>query len=223
MIKYFIRVFFLSAGLLSSLACFASTPNTNFSKYHWYAGGLLGFGTTTWASLVADPSFDEEYNGLVQSVPIDVVEGGAIYGGFAGYEFNPYFAIEAAYMHYPNSIIRFEPVYSFFVDDYRVSEFTSQTETVNLLAKVMVFIPGTNGVRFYSGIGGAGVHRKDIVIDAWKLTPTFALGFNYNFTDHIMAELAGTFTAGYGEPRLDAARGYFPFLYSGLAKLAYRF
>lgn len=214
----------MSAGLLSSLACFASTPNTNFSKYHWYAGGLLGFGTTTWAALIPDPSLDPAENDLLAvSTPDRVSEGGAIYGGFAGYEFNPYFALEASYMRYPNSIVHFGPDSIFAVRHNDNLEFSTLTETVTMIAKVMVFIPGTNGVRFYSGIGGAGVHRQDLLIDGWKFTPSFALGFNYNFTDHIMAELGGTFTAGYGEPRANVALGYFPFLYSGLAKLAYRF
>lgn len=199
-----------------------SVPNTDFAKYHWYVGGLAGFGTTTWGALAPNPNL-KEYNSLIQSTPTKVSEGGAIYGGLVGYEFSPYFAVEAAYMRYPNAIIHSDPNYSFLVDEYNVSEFSTQTETVNVLAKVMVFVPGTNGVRFYSGIGGAGVHRKDILLDGWKFTPAFALGFNYNFTEHIMAELAGTFTAGYGEPRLIAALGYYPFLYSGQAKLAYRF
>lgn len=211
-------------AVLHTLTAHASAPNTDFIKYHWYAGGLAGFGTTTWAALIPTASSNAlEDELLAVSTPIGVSEGGAIYGGMAGYEFNPYFALEAAYMHYPDSIVRFDPVFSIFASDYGVSQFTTQTETVNLLAKVMLFVPGTNGVRFYSGIGGAGVHRKDILIDGWKLTPSFALGFNYNFTDHIMAELAGTFTAGYGGSRLNPAEIYFPFLYSGLAKLAYRF
>ena len=55
-----------------------------------------------------------------------------------------------------------------------------------------------------------------------RVTPTFALGFNYNLSEHIMAELGANYTAGYGESELNPAKDYVPFLYSAFVQLAYR-
>jgi len=48
-------------------------------------------------------------------------------------------------------------------------------------------------------------------------------GFNYSFTEHLMAEFGFNFTAGYGESELNPANDYVPFLYSGFFSMAYRF
>lgn len=99
---------------------------------------------------------------------------------------------------------------------------TTHTETLSLIGKLMVPIPHSE-MKIFSGAGVAGVHRRDLVLNDWNPGPTFTVGVNYNFTEHIMGEIAGNFTAGYGESQLSPVDTYYPFLYSVAAHLIYRF
>jgi hypothetical protein len=90
------------------------------------------------------------------------------------------------------------------------------------MAKIMMVIPTTT-IRAYSSIGLAEVHRSDEIKDLWMGRPNFGVGFNYDITDHIMAEIGGTYTAGQGQSELNPVQDYFPFLYSIIARIAYRF
>ena len=85
----------------------------------------------------------------------------------------------------------------------------------------MLVIPRT-AIRAYSSAGAAEVHRWDEVNDNRRVTPTFGLGFNYNFTPHIMGELGANYTAGFGESELNPAEDYMPFLYSAFLRIGYR-
>ena len=62
-----------------------------------------------------------------------------------------------------------------------------------------------------------------MIVNEWRVSPTFGVGFIYPITNHIIGELAGNYTAGFGESQLNPVDTYYPFLYSVTARLAYRF
>ncbi len=198
----------------------AEIKHSDIFRHPFYIGGIGGFGSTTWGALV--PSTENQNSAISLSTPIYVSEGGAVIGAFAGYEINRFFAVEANYMHYPDAKISFEEqsLFSFLHDDQ--TEFTSQTEAISVMAKVMLIIPDTN-IRFFSSLGGSNVHRKDILNDYWRFSPTFGAGLNYRFTDNIMGEFGGNYTAGFGESNLNPTESYFPFLYTVNFRLAFCF
>jgi hypothetical protein len=202
-----------------TLICYGNsiTPPTN---HFFYLGLSGGYGSTTWEGLV--PSSTNQNLAINMSTPIKVTEGGEVWGVFAGYEFIPTFAIEFNYIRYPNAQISFDPISLFSFENNDLTEFTTRTETVSLMAKVMLVIPDTF-IRVYSGAGAAEVHRKDLLIDEWRLSPTFGAGLNFLFGRHFMGEIGANYTAGFGESQLNPTNTYFPFLYSVTGRLAYRF
>lgn len=183
-----------------------------------YLGALGGYGSTTWEGLVSTTQNDA----LNLSAPIDAKEGGGVAGFFTGYEFSPYFAVEASYIHFPSATIYFDQQSLFSFDHNERTSFATNTEAVNLLAKVMLKIPQSK-FRVYSSAGIGNVHRKDLITNQWHLGPGFAVGLNYLFNEHIMAEVNGTYIAGFGESQLNPANTYIPFLYTGNLRLAYLF
>ena len=190
-------------------------------QYPFYIGIEGGYGSTTWDGIV--PSKKNLIPAIVISTPIKANEGGGVWGFFGGYEVSPYFAIEASYMRYQDAQVMFSPTESLFSFEHNgVSEFTTHTEAFNLMGKIMLIIPHTH-IRAYSSAGVAEVHRVDMLFDHWRTSPTFGLGLYYNFTPHVMGELGGNYTAGYGEAQLNPTNVYVPFLYSVVLRLAYRF
>lgn len=184
-----------------------------------YAGLTGGYGQTTWGQLVSD----EPNAALSLSTPIHVKEGGFIWGAYAGYEIIPAFAFEASYMHYPDAELEFDPYSIFSFNHDGETELTTHTESVSLIAKIMLLIPHAPGFRAYSFFGAAGVHRNDDIADRWRASPTFGVGFNYVITPRLMVELGTEYVAGYGQSEIEPDEHYVPFLYSGFLRLAYRF
>jgi hypothetical protein len=209
--------FLFLCSLFSSTFCLAE-PN-DLSKHPLYFGAIAGYGSTTWKGLVPK---EDDNSALMLATPIKVEEGGSVSGGVVGYEFNAFFALEASYMHFPDSDVYFDSMslFSFFHDNLEI--LTTKTETASLMAKLMIPVFHTQ-MRLFSSFGVAGVHRKDIIINNWHPGPTFSVGLNYRFAEHIMGELAGNFTAGYGESQLSPVDSYYPFFYSIATHLIYRF
>ncbi len=208
-------VFFCSSAIFAQEAPQSSAAY----KHPLYLGATAGYGSTTWQGLV--PSKSNQNEAISISTPISVTEGGAIWGGFAGYELSPYFAVEAHYVRYPNATISFDEFSLFAFDNEGIMDLHTHTSTISVLAKVMLFIPRTT-VRLFSSAGVAEIHRWDDMTENRRTSPTFGFGLNYNFSEHIMGELGANYTAGYGESELNPAKDYVPFLYSGFARLAYR-
>lgn len=206
-------VFFTSALILPCI--YAS----NDVHRPFYFGGSFGHGATTWQGLV--PNEQNQNMALGMSTPIKVSEGGLVGGAFLGYEFTPTFAIEASYMRYPQATVYFDPnsLFSFNNDDQ--TEFNTNTEVLSLMGKIMIPVSNTKW-RLYSSIGIADVHRKDIMMDGSRLSPSFGVGLNLNISEHLMTELAANYTAGYGESQLEPSATYVPFLYSIFFRFAYR-
>ncbi len=217
--KKFTLYSFLFHIVLTSLYSQSAISKTDdkLFRYPFYAGGIIGYGSTTWRGLV--PSTENQNEAVNISTPINVSEGGIVGGAFAGYEITRYFAIEANYTHYPDATVFFDEqsLFSFLHDDE--TQFVSQTEAISVMAKVMLIIPDTN-IRFFSSLGGANVHRKDVLNDYWRFSPTFGAGLNYHFTPYMMGELGANYTAGFGESNINPTESYFPFLYSVTFRLA---
>lgn len=205
---------------ISAIVCQTSIAATNPFQHPLYLGIIGGYGSTTWEGLV--PPKKNQNIAMSLSTPIDVTEGGGVWGFFGGYELSPFFALEGSYVHYPNAQVSFDTISLFsFMNDGQ-TELTSRTEAVNFMGKVMLLIPKTD-VRAFSSFGAAGIHRNDVLYNHWRLSPTFGIGINYDFTPHFMGELGGNYTAGYGEAQLNPTTVYFPFLYSVSLRLAYKF
>lgn len=202
------------------MACSTSWSNPPIKTYPIYIGAIGGYGSTTWDGLV--PSGNNKNLAMNMSTPIEVNEGGGVFGAFLGYELTRYFAIEANYIKYPDAKVIFDDQSLFTFDNNGVTYFDSKTEAVSLLGKIMMDIPSTS-LKAYSSAGIANLHREDMLIDEWRVSPTFEMGFIYPIAEHVMAELTGNYTAGFGESQLNPAESYFPFLYSVTVRLAYRF
>jgi hypothetical protein len=187
----------------------------------FYVGLLGGYGSTTWDGLV--PSRANQNLAMSISTPIEVEEGGGVWGVFAGYELNPFFAVEMTYMNYTESTIAFDESSLFSFNNEGILDFRSKTETLSFMGKVMLYIPKTK-VRVYSSAGIASLHRKDFLLDDTRLTPTFGVGFNFHmFNDRILSEVSGKYVAGFGESQLNPTDTFYPFLYSISYKMAYCF
>lgn len=216
-LKLILALGFCHLGLIQS--SYAVESDHQF-KYPVYAGLIGGYGWTTWQGLV--PSDENQNIAMVMSTPKFVNESGAVWGLFMGYEFIPYFALEALYMHYPSAQVNFDEESIFTFEHEGTTKFTTHTEVVSLMGKIMMFIPYTN-VRAYSSFGVAALHRDDRINDDWILSPSFGVGLNYNFNQHIMGEFGAFYAAGRGEAELNPVDDYFPFIYSVFFRLAYRF
>jgi hypothetical protein len=190
------------------------------TKHPFYIGLTSGYGSTTWGQLV--PPSGKSNAAINISVPIKVHEGGVIWGFFAGYELMPTFAIEGSYTRYRIAEVFSDPYSNYALDNGRLS-FTTQTESASLVGKFMLIIPHTTLLRAFSSVGAAVVHRNDLLNNRYRVSPTFGVGFNYNFTEHVMAEAGINYTGGYGQSELEPLNDYIPFLYSGFVRLAYRF
>ena len=189
-------------------------------KHPLYVGILSGMGSSTWDGLV--PNW-RKIDGVITSVPIHVSEGGGVWGGVLGYDFTPYFALEANYFHYPQAKVIFDQSLSLFSFNNGMKVgFKTETESYNLMAKIMLIIPNTQ-LRVYSSAGVGQVHRSDMLADDWRLSPSFGFGLNHQLAEHVMGELGANYTAGYGESQLNPTDTYFPFLYSVTMRLAYCF
>jgi len=196
----------------------ASQQVANKYRYPGYLGVTYGYGATTWGYLIPP----EENAAMNLSTPVEVSENGSLWGLFGGYEFNPFFALEAAYMYYPRANVYFDPYSIFTYDNDGLTGFVTHTQSVSLIGKFMVVVPKNNNFRIYSSVGAAGVHRDDIMLNQWQLSPKFGVGLVYLITPHIMTELGIEYVAGAAVSELNPAESFIPFLYSGFVRLAMR-
>lgn len=220
MMKYS-RILFVSCTAYLIMACHVAYAYTNDTfRYPFYLGLTGGYGETTWEGLV--PPKNKQNFAMAMSAPVRVNEGGFVGGVFVGYEFLPVFAVELGYFSYPDATVKMDEQSIVTSMHEQMIEMSTGTEVVALTGKVMMLIPHTS-IRAYSSAGIAGMHRWDSINDCWRATPTFGVGFNYNITDRYMVELAGNYTAGYGEAELSPVEDYMPFVYSVFLRLGVRF
>ncbi len=214
------KLIFLGCYLLCCNAFSQEVSENNSFRYPVYAGISGGYGSTTWNGLV--PSLQNQNVALNISTPTFVQEGGGVWGLFAGYEFSPYFAIEANYARYSDATVTFDPDSLFAFDNNGRTVLTTHTQMASIMGKVMLIIPHTT-LRLYSSAGVARVERNDDINSKWRISPSFGVGVTYNFTPRVMGELGSNYTAGYGESELNPAMDFVPFLYSVFFKVGLRF
>ncbi len=204
--------------LLLTAPAFAAEAVCTTNCHPFYVGVSGGYGSTTWYGLVPDKKHQND--AMTLSTPISTREGGAVWGFLMGYEVLPYLAIEAFYMRYPDATLYFNTDSIYYLDTNQTT-LTSSTETAGVVAKILMLIPHTQ-IRAFSGAGAAVIHRWDKLNEARRTSPTFVIGANYNITPHLMMELTGSYTAGFGVSELQPANDYMPFLYAGYLTLAYK-
>ncbi len=219
--KLFLSVFSLTWCLIET-DVFAQTKtiSDDLFKHRFYIGAVGGWGSTTWQGLV--PTDENQNLAMSISTPLEVNEGGGVFGVSAGYEVTRYFAFEANYVDYPDAILTFDQESFFSFEQNGLTELRTHTQTASLIAKVMLILPNTS-MRLFSGAGVASVWRKDDINTDYRISPTFAFGVNMNFNERLMGELGTTYTAGYGEPEINPTKDFVPFLYSVFVKAALRF
>lgn len=184
----------------------------------FYFGGMGGYASTTWKGLV--PAEESQNPALALSTPIEAKEGGSSWGVLAGVELSPYFAVEGNYMRYPDAIVYFDELSLFTFQNDGQTMLKTKTDKISFIAKIMLQLPNINA-RIFSAAGVARIHRRDMLFDDTQFSPTFAVGVNSHVTEHILAEIAGNYTTGYGESNLNPAINYIPFLYSVVFKLSF--
>lgn len=207
------------ALVFGSKASLAFSP-ANSPLQGLYVALLGGAGSTTWDGLV--PAVDKQNDALMMSTPQRVMEGGFVWGVLAGYEFTPFFALEMDFRKYPKASIFFAEDSLFTFDHDGEQSFISRTESMGLMAKIMLVVPRTN-LRVYSSAGFANVHREDNLCHETLFSPAFGVGALTDLNEHLFAQLGFHYVAGYGESDLNPSEVYIPFLYSGFISLGFRF
>ncbi|CDZ77171.1 OmpA-like transmembrane domain protein [Legionella massiliensis] len=205
---------------LCSFFCYGDGITSSPFSRGAYFGFLGGYGSTTWKGLV--PAKENQNVALSLSTPLRAKEGGGVWGVLAGYEFIPALALEASYMRFSKAKVFFDQDSLFSFDHDDNVKLVTKTETLNLMGKILLPILQTP-FRVFLSAGVAGIHRDDLLVKDWRVSPTFGGGLNYRLGQHAMVEIGGNYTAGYGESQLSPSDTYFPFLYSVSARLSYHF
>ena len=198
----------------------SALENLHAEHHPWYLGAMGGYGATTWQYLLPNKNNRNDATNL--STPIEVSEGGGVWGLYTGYELSNFFALEFSYLDYPTADVKFDPMSIFAFDYDERTELITQTETINLMAKFIIPVWGDQ-FKAFSSVGPAAIHRSDFIRDQWRATAAFNVGFMAQVTPHWKSELAVNYTAGFGQAQLNPSTTYYPFLYSGVFRLAYCF
>lgn len=186
----------------------------------WYFGAGVGYGSTTWDALV--PRTSAQNSAISMSTPIQVEEGGVLWGISGGVEVFKNFQMEFNYWKYPNATVHFDPDSLYSFENNNSTEFSTSTYTWSLQGKFLVPWNDSKKLRIFASAGMAWLNRQDELLKQDTIAPTFGLGLNYGFTPHIMGEFGFVYTAGDGESELNPSADYMPFLYGIFWRLFYR-
>lgn len=217
-----------AGAMLATTSCAFSNPENPFPKswkeHPLYFGPLFGYGSTDWSMLVLNCKENDPYCDpalLSVSTPLAAGDNGWVWGATVGYEVKPFWAAEATFMRFPNTVVQFDPA-SYYHDIYDVSTFRTTTWALMAVAKFMTQI-GMTGFRGFANAGIDFTFRNDVIRDAMRVNPTFGVGVNYAFEQNIMFEFGFQYVPGFGEANEIPAESYIPFLYAVTAKLMYRY
>jgi len=209
---------YLLSGIFFSLfpiSC-AYAAHGNYQYPHFYFGGVIAYGETTWPKLASkDPK-------VQNSVPKKAVDFGSTWGGFLGYQFDTAFAVEAIYMRYPNSRITFDDVTFYTVfDNYPDTELITRTQVYSLIGKFLYPLANAR-INAFIHAGVAFTHRSDALAKVTRVAPTFGVGFMCNVSRRVITEVGFEYYVGYGRSELLPVNNYVPFLFSIYFRLGYR-
>lgn len=199
--------------------CFNLAHAEEAVRSPWFLGGVVGGGSTTWMGLVPEKS--QQNAALNLSTPIDVREGGLVWGVAGGVEAFKNFHFQMDYTHYPKATILFDQDSLFSIDHDNATSFTTSTYTWSMQGKFLVPWQETHLKLFASG-GVAWLARRDDLLQDDLVSPIFSIGGNYELSPQWMLELAFSYTAGNGKSELNPAEDFMPFLYAGIVRLFYR-
>lgn len=185
----------------------------------WFVGGVLGGGSTTWKGLVPEKS--KQNAAINLSTPINVEEGGLVWGVAAGVEAFKNFQLQFDYMSYPDATIYYDPDSLYALDHDGNTQFTSSTYAWSIQGKFLVPWKESNLKVFAAG-GVAWVGRRDYILQDDLVSPIFGVGLNYSFVKNLMGEVAFSYTSGYGKSELNPADDFIPFLYAVFARVYLR-
>lgn len=201
-LNLFLALFFLAF----SSCVFAHAPERPF-----YVGVSGGYGSADWDGL------DAHDNATQLSTPVKADDNGFVWGAFVGYQFNPNFALEAAYHRYAVSELTFSNF-----NYYNRTQLSTQTASYTLMGKIMtqIVIPQLKG---FAGFGAAYIYRKDNIAHKGHVGPAFSVGLSYDATKSINLGLDVEYLSGFGRSVYEPVNDYVPFVYSTNLTLAYRF
>jgi len=189
----------------------AYAAHARFSYPHFYLGGSIAYGQTTWAELTSN-DFAVEV-----SAPKTAVDSGTTWGAFMGYQFDKNFAVETIYMRYPNTRMTFSD-FSFY---YPLTAMVTRTQVYSLIAKFL--FPISNGrINAFMHAGIAFTHRNDVLANVTRVAPTFGVGFMCNASRRVITELGFEYYVGYGKAERRPVNDFIPFLFAVYFRIGYR-
>lgn len=201
-------LFLLELPLLPSTCATTPPPKTTGI----YAGGILGWGSTTWSDLVSI-QIPVRY-----SSPIAAKDKGLVYGGFLGWQFATNFAIQVSGEIFPTTELTFDR-YSYYAPILKMQTQTWVFSTdFKLLAPIY-----TTAFAAFATAGLGFVHRKDVMYNKSQASLHFGVGVDYSFLRHGFTEFGFQYYTGYDTPAADFARKYSPFLYTLELRLGFKF
>jgi hypothetical protein len=203
----------LSLGLHTSFA------SSNEVENPWFVGGVLGYGSTTWNGLV--PNASAQSDALKLSTPIEVREGGFIWGVSGGVEAIKNFQLQLEYLDFPDANVKFDEFSLYADENNNETEFNSKTHVWSIQGKFLVPWQDSN-LRIFASGGPAWMSRRDNLYENDLWTPTFGIGLNYIVNKYSMVDVAFSYTAGNGQSELNPSAHYMPFLYGVLVRLYIR-
>ncbi len=208
---FFITLFSVIFFLLSTQAAFAAHEKFNYP--HFYLGGTIAYGQTTW------PELANGHDVIVEaSVPKTAQDFGTTCGGFVGYQFDTAFAVEAVYMRYPDSRLTFK-TFTFY---YPITEMVTRTQVYSLIGKFLFPIANAR-ISAFMHAGIAATHRSDVLAKVTtRVGPTFGVGFMCNASRRVITEFGFEYYVGYGKSERRPVDDYIPFLFSVYFRLGYR-
>ncbi len=209
------KLIWMALGIFASSLVHAQKPENP-----WYVGAGLGYGSTTWRALV--PNVSNQNLALSMSTPVEVQEGGLLWGVGGGMEVIPQFQVEFNYWKYPDATVTFDPDSLYAFENDGKTSFKTNTYTLNLQGKFLVPWQDTH-LRLFASAGAAWLNRQDELLKNEAISPTFGVGLNYGFSEHWMGEFAFIYTAGDGESELNPSADFMPFLYGIFTRIYYRF
>ncbi len=203
---------FFSVIFLSLPVSDAYAAHNDFNYPHFYLGGSIAYGETTWPQLTTDDPM------VSLSAPESAVDFGTTWGGFIGYQFDRAFAVEAIYVRYPNTRLIFNNLFSFY---YPLTEMVTRTQVYSAIGKLLFPLANAR-INVFIDAGVAFTRRSDVLAKVTRVAPTFGLGFMCNASRRVIAELGFDYYIGYGKSELRPADDFVPFLFSIYFRLGYR-
>lgn len=189
-----------------------------------YIGATVGYGTTVWSLMVAQRS-----DSLATfASPIHAKDDGVTGGVIIGYYFSRYFALEATYVHFPDTSLAFlnPTVYSVWQDNYDGYDYMkSRSFAVGVSAKFIIPIKYIQHLHVFASVGGGAVLRRDFLTNdktVGHASGIFGAGFIYNFPHHILSQIGFQLFTGYGKASSEPVLNYIPFLWQVNLALAYQ-